>query len=116
MGEEFIVLIIGCLLIALAALVADTAAVYLMAAITCGLAITGYILTRIIAFPALADDVGNWFEPLGVVAIVAESVTVTVAVAALASRHRQPVSGTSCSALIREAASSTSASRSGQWR
>jgi hypothetical protein len=88
MGEEFIVLIIGCLLIALAGLIGDTAAVYLMAVITCGLAITGYILTRIIAFPALADDVGNWFEPLGVVSILAESATVAVAVAALASRYR----------------------------
>jgi hypothetical protein len=86
MGEEFIVLIIGCVLIALAALIGDTAAVYLMAVIACGLAITGYVLTRIIAFPALADDVGNWFEPLGVVSILAESATVAVAVAALASR------------------------------
>jgi hypothetical protein len=88
MGEEFIVLIIGCLLIALAALIGDTAGVYVMAVITCGLAITGYILTRIIAFPSLADDVGNWFEPLGVVSILAELATVAVAVAALASRYR----------------------------
>jgi hypothetical protein len=103
MGQEFLVLIIGCLLIAVAALIGDTAAVYLMAVITCGLAITGYILTRIIAFPALADDVGNWFEPLGVVSILAESATVAVAAAILLpgrrhrcgeSRSRHPVSST----------------------
>ena len=51
MGEEFIVLIIGCLLVAVATLIADTAGVYLTAVVTCGLAITGYILTRIVAFP-----------------------------------------------------------------
>lgn len=88
MGEEFIVLIVGCLLVALAVLIGDTAGVYLTAVITCGLAITGYVLTRIVALPALADDVGNWFEPLGVVSILAESATVTVAAAALTSRHR----------------------------
>ena len=65
MGEEFIVLTAACTLIALAALVCDSAAVYGLTAITCGLAIIGYVATRLIAFPQLADDVGNWFEPLG---------------------------------------------------
>lgn len=88
MGEEFVVLIIGCLLVAFSALIADTAGVYLMAVTTCGLAVTGYVLTRIIAFPALADDVGNWFEPLGVISILAESATVAVAAAALTSWYR----------------------------
>jgi hypothetical protein len=25
-----------------------------------------------VAFPALADDVGNWLEPLGLVSLIAE--------------------------------------------
>lgn len=62
MGEEFIVLIVGCGLIAVAVLICDSAALYLLAVTTCGLAIIGYIMTRVVAFPALADDVGDWFD------------------------------------------------------
>jgi hypothetical protein len=88
MGEEFLVLIVGCTLIGVAALICDSAALYLLAVITCGLAIAGYAATRIVAFPRLADDVGNWFEPLGVVSIIAESATVAIALCALAPRRR----------------------------
>jgi hypothetical protein len=31
-------------------------------------------------FPGLADDVGDWFEPLGVVAILAQTATAVVAI------------------------------------
>jgi hypothetical protein len=37
-----------------------------------GAAVIGYCLTRVIALPLLSDDVGNWFEPLGVVSVVTE--------------------------------------------
>ena len=83
MGEAFIVLIVACLLIAVACLVCDSAAVYALAVLTCGLAVVGYILTRLVAFPKLADEVGNWFEPLGVVSVLAESTAVGIAAAAL---------------------------------
>jgi len=73
MGEEFIVLTAACLLLAVAALVCDSAAAYALTALTCGPAIVGYVATRVIAFPELQDDVGNWLEPLGVVSILAES-------------------------------------------
>ena len=79
MGEEFVVLTAACVLLAVAALVCDSGAVYALAALTCGLAVVGYVATRIIAFPMLADDVGNWFEPLGVVSVVAETVAVLAA-------------------------------------
>jgi hypothetical protein len=35
----------------------------------------------------LADDVGNWLEPLGVVSIVAETVVVASSIAALRCRR-----------------------------
>jgi hypothetical protein len=85
-GVEFIVFIVACLLIAIAAPACDTAAVYAAAAITCALAIAAYITTRAVTLPGLADDVGDWFEPLGVVAVLAESATVVVAVCAIAQR------------------------------
>jgi hypothetical protein len=61
--------------------------VYLAAATICGLTIIGYAATRLVPFPMLADDVGNWLEPLGVVSIVAETVVVGSSIAALRCRR-----------------------------
>ena len=83
MGVLFVVLTVGCLAIGVAALVRDTAAVYAVAVLTCGLAVVGYAATRLVPFPMLADDVGNWLEPLGVVSVVSELVVVAAGVAAL---------------------------------
>jgi len=91
MGVLFVVLTAGCLAIAAAALVRDATAVYGLATLTCGLAVVGYVATRLVAFPMLADDVGNWLEPLGVVSVASELVAVAAAVSALASRRRRTV-------------------------
>jgi hypothetical protein len=88
MGALFILLTAACLALAAAVLVRDSAAVYAMAALTCGLAIIGYIATRLVPFPMLADDVGNWLEPLGVLSILSEAVVVTAAATALVKRVR----------------------------
>lgn len=88
MGVLFILLTAACLLLGVAALVRDSLAVYRLVILTCGLAILGYAATRLIAFPMLADDVGNWLEPLGVVSICSESAAVVAALAALATRQR----------------------------
>jgi hypothetical protein len=87
MGMLFIVLTAACLVLAAGSLVRDTPLLYALSALTCGLAVIGYAATRLVAFPMLADDVGNWLEPLGVVSIVSESVVVLAAVMALTS-HR----------------------------
>jgi len=89
-GVEFIVLVVACLLFAAAAPAWDTAALYAVAAITCTLAVAAYITTRVATLPGLADDVGNWGEPLGVVAILAESAAVIVAICALAQHRSAP--------------------------
>jgi len=86
-GVEFIVLIAACVLIAIAAPAWDTTALYAVAAFTCGLAVAAYIATRAVRLPGLADDVGDWFEPLGVVAVLAESATVLVAIYVLVQRY-----------------------------
>lgn len=83
MGALFIVLTVGCLAIGLAALIRDSAAVYALAVLTCGLAVAGYAATRVVAFPRLADDVGNWLEPLGVVSVLSEALVIATAVTAL---------------------------------
>ena len=89
MGVLFIVLTTACLFLAAAALIHDIPAVYAASAATCGLAVAGYVATRLVAFPMLADDVGNWLEPLGVVSIVSESVVVAISVAALRRSTRR---------------------------
>ena len=86
-GVEFIVLIVACGLIAVAAPVWDTAGLYAIAATSSALAVAAYVVTRALALPGLADDVGDWLEPLGMVAILAESATVVVAMCAIAQRN-----------------------------
>ena len=91
MGVLFVVLTAACAFLAAAALVRGGRAVYLLTVLTCGLAVVGYAATRLVAFPMLADDVGNWLEPLGVISIVSESIAVVAALVAL--RRRPPRSG-----------------------
>jgi hypothetical protein len=86
MGILFVVLTVALLGLAAAALIWDSAAVYLATILTCALAIVGYAATRTVAFPLLADDVGNWLDPLGIVSVLTE----TVALAAGAAALRQP--------------------------
>jgi hypothetical protein len=83
MGALFIVLAASCLAIAAAALLRDSAVVYGLAVLTCGLAVVGYGATRLVPFPMLADDVGNWLEPLGVMSVLSELVVVSAAAVAL---------------------------------
>jgi hypothetical protein len=85
MGVLFIVLTAACLVLAGSVLIRDVPAVYGLAILTCGLAIIGYAATRLVAFPELDDDVGNWLEPLGVLSVLAEAVVVLAAVSALRS-------------------------------
>ncbi|MGN6246579.1 MAG: hypothetical protein ACTHQ3_23285 [Motilibacteraceae bacterium] len=83
MGVLFVVLTAACGVLAVAALVRDARPVYALAAVTCGLAVAGYAATRLVAFPELGDDVGNWLEPLGVLSVAAELVVVGAALSAL---------------------------------
>jgi hypothetical protein len=86
MGVLFIVLTVACFGLAVTAVAFDSRAVYAASALTCGLAVVGYAATRLVAFPMLADDVGNWLEPLGVASVISETVVVAIALFALRSR------------------------------
>ncbi len=88
MGALFVVLTAACVSLGVAALIKDDRAVYALAALTCGLAILGYAATRLVSFPMLADDVGNWLEPLGLVSIASEAVVVIAAISGLRSSTR----------------------------
>jgi hypothetical protein len=56
---------------------------YLVTSALCAAGVLAYIATRVIAFPQLADDVGAWTEPLGLVSISAESVAAMLGLVAL---------------------------------
>lgn len=86
-GVLFIVLTVACLALAATLAVHDSRLVYALTVLTCGLAVIGYAATRLVAFPMLADDVGNWLEPLGIVSIISESIAVAGALIALARGH-----------------------------
>jgi hypothetical protein len=94
MGVLFVLLTGACFALGAAALICDSRAVYATSAGTCALAIVGYAATRLVAFPMLADDVGNWFEPLGIVSIASEAVVVACALTGL---HWRNVRGTALS-------------------
>jgi hypothetical protein len=88
LGFSFIVLSVTLVVLASALVSWDAPVVYAGAAVTAGVALIGYTATRLVAFPMLADDVGNWLEPLGVVAVAAEVVAVCASVAALHAHVR----------------------------
>jgi hypothetical protein len=90
MGVLFIVLTSACFGLAATLISFDSPAVYGSAAITCLLAIAGYAATRLVAFPLLADDVGNWTEPLGLVSVAAETVVVVGCLLVLRVAHPVP--------------------------
>ena len=88
MGVLFILLTAACLAIGATIAMSDVTWAYAAALPVCGAAVIGYAATRLVAFPQLADDVGNWFEPLGVVSIVAETAVVAISLGALREGSR----------------------------
>ena len=41
-------------------------------------AIAAYVLSRSIGLPMMSDDIGDWFNPLGIGAVGAEAITVVI--------------------------------------
>jgi len=89
MGVLFILLTTACVLLAGVSLTSAHPAGPTLAGLVCGAAIVGYAATRLVAFPQLADDVGNWLEPLGIVSIVSESIVVAISIVALRRSTRR---------------------------
>jgi uncharacterized membrane protein YfcA len=88
-GALFIVLEVVATLLAVWLLCRDDRATYRLIALTGLLAIVGYVVSRSVGLPQIGDDVGNWAEPLGVVAIVAESLMVAAGVCGSLPRTRR---------------------------
>lgn len=88
-GVLFIALTVACVALAVALAMRDSAPTWATAAAVTALAVIAYILSRTVGLPEIGDDIGNWTEPLGVASITAETLTVILAVAALALAPRR---------------------------
>jgi hypothetical protein len=55
---------------------------------TCAAAIAGYVVSRTIGLPQIADHVGEWGEPAAVVALVCEAGVISLGLTARAMRDR----------------------------
>jgi len=78
-GWLFIALEIASLLLAVLLVIADYPLVWLATGVVPILAIAAYLLTRSVAVPEMSDDVGNWAEPLGMVALISEALLAVIA-------------------------------------
>jgi hypothetical protein len=92
MGVLFAAFTLACAGVAAVVATRPGRGAYAAAAGLCGAAVLTYAATRLVAFPQLADDVGHWAEPLGVVSIATELLVVACALPLLRRTATQPVS------------------------
>lgn len=78
----FLALALACLALALTT-TTGTSAAPAATVLVMALSIAAYVESRTLGLPQMADDVGNWGEPLGIVCLAAESVTMLSAIVLL---------------------------------
>lgn len=88
MGVLFIVFTGACLALGITIALSNNTWAYRASAAVCGAGVVTYAATRLVAFPQLSDDVGNWWEPLGIASVVSEAVVVGLALLVLRQRNR----------------------------
>ena len=84
-GLLFVVLEVVFVVLAALLVLWDSVVVWLAAAMAGAATLTGYAVSRTVGLPELGDDVGNWWEPLGVVCLVDELLIVGLAALAVRS-------------------------------
>ncbi|MDT7547323.1 MAG: hypothetical protein QOE99_3433 [Actinomycetota bacterium] len=85
-GYSFIGFCVAATAVACTLAVRGGRALLVMAAGLCAAALGAYGATRLVAFPLIGDDVGNWAEPAGVASVVAEAVALGLALCGLRPR------------------------------
>jgi hypothetical protein len=73
LGVLFLLLVIAAGSVAAGLVHTDTTRLWQATAIVAAAAIGGFVLTRSVAVPFDRSDVGNWLEPLGLVALFIEA-------------------------------------------
>lgn len=89
-GIGFVLVTIAGLVLMQLLLSRDTRTTWIAALVVSALALMGYLLSRTVGLPQISDDVGNWGEPLGVMAIVFEAILLLAAITHLLTRTRHP--------------------------
>ena len=87
-GVGFVLLTVVGLYLAVRLVVDPDELVWSAVGVVAVLAVLGYVLSRTVGLPQIGDDVGNWTEPLGFPAAVAETLMAALAYAHL-RRHRE---------------------------
>ncbi len=77
-GVLFILLTVACLGLAVILTWHPRTPAYAAAAIITGGAIAAYVLSRTVGLPMIEDDIGNWFEPLGVISVITEAAALLI--------------------------------------
>lgn len=72
-GVLFILLTVACVVLAALLTWHPDALSYVAAVIMNAAAITAYVLSRTVGLPMIEDDIGNWFEPLGIISVLTEA-------------------------------------------
>lgn len=80
-GVGFVLLSVAGIVLGFLLLIADTPKVWTLTMAVSVLALVGYALSRTVGLPEIQDDIGNWAEPLGIVAIATETMMLLAAVA-----------------------------------
>lgn len=85
-GVLFIALSVACVALAALLLIVDSHPVWLATVTVNALAVMAYVASRSTGLPQIGDDVGNWTEPLGMAAVLAEVVSTLIAISVLLER------------------------------
>lgn len=85
-GVGFVLLTVAGFLLSELLLIRDSHAVWVSTAVVSMLALLGYLLSRTIGLPQIHDDIGNWTDALGLVALTGEALMLTAFVLHLLHR------------------------------
>ncbi|MBV9336831.1 MAG: hypothetical protein JO243_13180 [Solirubrobacterales bacterium] len=77
-GALFIALSAAALASALLLMAVEHELVWTGAAALCLAAVLGYVLSRSVGLPSMSDDIGDWFNPLGIAAVACETGAVII--------------------------------------
>jgi hypothetical protein len=80
LGALFTALVLAAVLVAAGLVRADVRALWYATALTATGPLLGYVLTRSMPVPFDTEDVGNWTEPLGLVALLLEGCLLALSV------------------------------------
>lgn len=92
-GALFIALSATALVIAILLVACNHRLVWLGAGALSLTALLAYVVSRSVGLPSLADDLGDWLNPLGVAAVLCETAAVLICWHALSHGWRSPSRG-----------------------